>query len=372
MEKRRWLSVIWKKKYFFVFVLFLLCILSPGKIYAASEITVLSTDLYVQKGKTVSLPINNEGEGKLTYTVSNSSIAKVAKNGAVTGKKVGKTKVTVKLNKKKAAIITVHVYKKKVCIKSLSFDKTNITLKKGKTKTLKVSYKPSNATAKNIWFGSSNKAVATVSASGKITAKAAGTAIITAAVPTADVKGGNVIARCKVVVTDKYTKNREKLRKYINKKGEKFTYYNRGALQTIQWEETDKQGVKHIYRISILSDGDNFVFQYNYEDPNWGDFDVHGRIDLIESTNSVILKSEDCFGFQEYYFSDIINKKNISKKPSLKFKFIDEETFSGDWTEKTATKNTNKQLKYALSKWNSYLKKKTGLTLKDLGYANYK
>ena len=157
-----------------------------------------------------------------------------------------------------------------------------------------------------------------------------------------------------------------------NKKGEKYTYYNSGALQTIQWEENDKQGVKHTYRISVLSDGDNFVFQYNYEDPNWGDFDVHGRIDLMESTNNVILKSEDCFGFQEYYFSDIINKKNISKNPSLKFKFINEDTFSRDWTEKSATKNTNKQLKYALSKWNSYLKKKMGFTLKDLGYANYK
>jgi len=371
MKKRSGQVVIWKYKCVFVFILFLICVLNSEKVYASSEVTVLSNNVYVQKGKTKHLPINYDEDYMPTYTVSNPSIAKVTKFGVIKGKKVGKTKVNVKLNKKRVATITVHVYKKKICIKSLSLNKTNITLKKGQTTTLRVSYKPSNATAKNIWFGSTNKNVATVSTSGKIMAKSAGTTIISASVPSEDVVGANISVQCKVIVTDKYTKNREKLRKYINKKGTKYTYYNEGSLQTIQWKEKDKQGVKHIYRISVLPYGDNFVFQYNYEDPNWG-LKAYGRIDMKENEDSVIIRSEDCFGPQGYEFAESVSKKKICKKPSLAYKFIEEDSLSGNWDVRSVTKNTNKQLKYALSKWNSYIKKKTGLTLRDFGYTYYK
>ncbi|MBQ8305380.1 MAG: Ig-like domain-containing protein [Blautia sp.] len=75
---------------------------------------------------------------------------------------------------------------------SISLSKTSQTLYVGKTATLTATVK--NTTKSVIW-SSSNKNVATVSTKGKITAKKAGTATITATI-----KGTKVKATCKVTV----------------------------------------------------------------------------------------------------------------------------------------------------------------------------
>lgn len=59
----------------------------------------------------------------------------------------------------------------------VKISKTKVTLKKGQKTTLKIS-----GTTKKVTWSSSNKKVATVSTKGKITAKTAGTAVITATV----------------------------------------------------------------------------------------------------------------------------------------------------------------------------------------------
>ena len=82
---------------------------------------------------------------------------------------------------------------KKVALSSISLSKTSATLNKGNTLTLTVNYNPSNTTdSKDVTWTSSNTSVASVSA-GKITAKAPGTATITA-------KVGSKTATCKVTV----------------------------------------------------------------------------------------------------------------------------------------------------------------------------
>ena len=90
---------------------------------------------------------------------------------------------------------TCRISVQNVAFESISLNKSNTTIHIGKNETLTATVSPTNATNKNISWNSSNPSVATVS-SGIITARASGTAVITA---TAD--GGKSYS-CTVIVTD--------------------------------------------------------------------------------------------------------------------------------------------------------------------------
>ncbi len=84
-----------------------------------------------------------------------------------------------------------------VAVTGVSLNKTSSSLEVGKSVALVATIKPTNATNRNVVWASSNTNVATVSASGVVTAKTAGTTIITA--KTAD---GGKTATCTVTVTN--------------------------------------------------------------------------------------------------------------------------------------------------------------------------
>lgn len=79
----------------------------------------------------------------------------------------------------------------------LILDYSEITLKKGKTRTLLASISPSNATDQKLKWSTSNEKIATVTQKGKIKGKKAGTATITVAA----MDGSGLKATCKVTVT---------------------------------------------------------------------------------------------------------------------------------------------------------------------------
>ena len=85
----------------------------------------------------------------------------------------------------------------KVKVIKVGLNYSTIYLTKGKSKTLKATVSPSNATKKSVKWSSSNKKIATVNAKGKVTGKKAGTVTIT--VKATD--GSGKKATCKVVVT---------------------------------------------------------------------------------------------------------------------------------------------------------------------------
>ena len=83
---------------------------------------------------------------------------------------------------------------KTVALKSIAISNKTLTMNKGTTKTLTVTLNPTNTTVnKTVTWTSSNASVASVTKAGKITAKAPGTATITAKVDTKTVS-------CKVTV----------------------------------------------------------------------------------------------------------------------------------------------------------------------------
>ena len=81
-------------------------------------------------------------------------------------------------------------------VTGISLNKTSATINNGETLQLTYSVTPSNATNKAVTWTSSNTAVATVSSGGLVTAKARGTATITAT--TTD--GSNLSASCEITV----------------------------------------------------------------------------------------------------------------------------------------------------------------------------
>ncbi|RGF81558.1 hypothetical protein DXA65_14205 [Ruminococcus sp. OF03-6AA] len=96
------------------------------------------------------------------------------------------------LKERKESYITVTVQKSTVKTTKITGVKSALTLKKGAKTTLKPVRTPFTSGEK-ITYTSSNKNVATVSSTGVITAKKAGTAVIT-------VKSGSKKVTCKVTV----------------------------------------------------------------------------------------------------------------------------------------------------------------------------
>ena len=113
----------------------------------------------------------------------------MSKKGEMRAVKPGKSTVTAKRGKKIILKVQITIKKKPV------LNYTSRSLYAGKTVTLKVT----NAPGKVSW-NSSNKAVVTVSKNGKVTAKKAGKAIITA-------KSGDWEGRCSVTVMPESQKN---------------------------------------------------------------------------------------------------------------------------------------------------------------------
>ncbi|MCI9039815.1 MAG: hypothetical protein HFJ29_08185 [Clostridia bacterium] len=91
---------------------------------------------------------------------------------------------------------TAEITATKITVESIILNKTTETVATGKTVTLTASVKPDDATNKNVTWESSNTAVATVSDTGIVTGKTAGTATIT--VKATD--GSDKIATCTVIV----------------------------------------------------------------------------------------------------------------------------------------------------------------------------
>lgn len=146
-----------------------------------------SGTIYVGNTKTVKATVT-PSDKKVVWSSSNKSIATVSSSGKITGKKAGTVTITAKIkdsNIKKTCKI-------KVKEKSLKLSANEASIYVGKTKILKATTTPSNE--KVIW-STSDASVATVSSSGKITAKKAGTATITATISNTDRK-----KTCKVTV----------------------------------------------------------------------------------------------------------------------------------------------------------------------------
>ena len=167
-----------------------------------AAVKISSKKLTMVKGQKKTLKVTGTSK-KAKWTSSKKSVASVTQKGVVTAKKKGTTTITAKIGSKK--------YTCKVTVETPKLNRTSVSLNKNKTYQLKMS----GTTLKAKWT-SSNKAVATVSSKGKVTAKGAGTATVTANI-------NGVKYNCKVTVkgssSTSSTSNFQRLRNYISANG---------------------------------------------------------------------------------------------------------------------------------------------------------
>ena len=135
--------------------------------------------MYVGASSTVKPSIRN-AKGKTKYLSSNSKVVKVASNGKLKALRKGKATITVRNNGVKTSFT--------VTVRNPSLNKSQVSLKKGKSFALRVTGKVGRAT-----FTSSDKKVATVSSAGRIKAVGRGKATVT-------VKTNGIELLCKVTV----------------------------------------------------------------------------------------------------------------------------------------------------------------------------
>lgn len=151
----------------------------------------------------------------VTYKSSNKKIATVSSKGVVTGKKAGKVNITVTSKKNKKVKKVVKITVKNLKPSSVKVSAAKATVVVGKTNTLKVTVKPAGVYCPVKWT-SSNKAVATVSSNGKVTAKKAGTATITVKATQKNSKGKYLSTTCKITVVDKTPASVSKQQVYVS------------------------------------------------------------------------------------------------------------------------------------------------------------
>ena len=168
-----------------------------AKVIAVTGVSLNKTSLTLAPGGTETLTATvapaNATNKNVTWSSSNTSVATVSNSGVVTAKTVGSATITVTTSDGgKTAKCSVTVA---VPVSGISLDQTALTLFEGENRSLIATISPSDATDKSVTWTSSNTSVATVSTSGVVSAKKAGSTVVT--VRTTD---GAKTATCAVTV----------------------------------------------------------------------------------------------------------------------------------------------------------------------------
>ena len=167
----------WKKILISLMTVFVLAMLPaesailPGTVCVTEAAPrISSSKLTMIKGQSITLKITGLKKGqKITWKSSNSKIVAVNKAGKLQAKAKGSATITGTVSKRK--------YTCKVTVQAPKLNKTAVTLKVGQTYQLKLS-----GTNQKITWKSSNSKIVTVNKAGKLSARSAGNATVTAQV----------------------------------------------------------------------------------------------------------------------------------------------------------------------------------------------
>ena len=173
-----------------------------------SSVTLDKTDETLTVGATTTITATvlpeNASDKTLKWSSSNTSVATVDSNsGVVTAKGEGETIITCETTDGTNLRATCHisVTTNRIYVTNINLDKTSAEVDEGATLQINATVMPSNATNTSYSVTSDNTDVAVVSSNGLVTAKKAGTAVITF---TAN-DGSGVTAACTVKVKSSLT-----------------------------------------------------------------------------------------------------------------------------------------------------------------------
>ncbi|MBO4340872.1 MAG: leucine-rich repeat protein [Bacteroidales bacterium] len=167
------------------------------KVVEVSSVELDKTAVELVEGEIITLVATVKPDDATDKTVSwnstDTAVASVVENGKVTAIKEGKATITAKAGGKQASCL-ITVAKRVIAVESITLNKSELSLEKGKSETLVATVKPDDASDKSVTWSSSDDKVASVDQAGKVTAVGGGEATITA-------KGGEKTATCKVSVS---------------------------------------------------------------------------------------------------------------------------------------------------------------------------
>ena len=206
------------------------------------------------------LPYDTTYSKNVSWSSSNEAVATVSADGTVTAKSAGIAIITATSENGMTASCTITVEKKLIPITEVYLDKSSATLTEGDTATLTATVLPENTTySKDVSWSSSNSAVVTVDANGTVTAKSAGTAVITATT-----ENGKT-ASCTVTVNKKNTYTG------LRDVDGQLKYFNNGNIDTTYTGFADYEGNRYYVSngvvdttyTSLILDNGNWVYVEN-------------------------------------------------------------------------------------------------------------
>ena len=232
------------------------------------EITEVLLNKYAEtltEGDTITLsaevlPYDTTYSKNVSWSSSNEAVATVSADGTVTAKSAGTAIITATSENGMTASCTITVEKKFIPITEVYLDKSSATLTEGDTATLTATVLPENTTySKDVSWSSSNVAVATVDLMGKVTAKSAGTAVITAT------SENGKTASCTVTVNKKNTYTG------LRDVDGQLKYFNNGNIDTTYTGFADYEGNRYYVSngvvdttyTSLILDNGNWVYVEN-------------------------------------------------------------------------------------------------------------
>lgn len=287
-----------KKMFMVMFLLFM--VVGTSHKALASGLSINESKL--QLGKKQSYTLEIAGTSSIIEWASSNTKVATVKNGTVKAKNTGKTTIT--------AIVDGQTLKCKVTVSKVYLKKTSLTLTKKKTYTL--SLKGTDAKVK---WKSTNKKVITVNSQGKVTAKGAGTAYITA-------KSGGKTYKCKITVE---APSISKSKVTINK-GIEYQLTINNTSKKISWKSSNtkiatvnKNGIvtpkkKGSATITATVDGIKFTCKVNVTDePTLSSTNIV----LDENTNMITLSANNADDVQWSISNDILSYTQHGNKNTI-------------------------------------------------------
>lgn len=176
------------------------CVITVSELAASMSMNHTSYVLGLGKKVQLTATINNPKatNKSVAYKTSNKKIATVSKTGRVTGKKIGRCRITATAQDGSGltATCSIRVVRR---VKKITLNKKAVSAYVGATFTLKKTVKPANASIKSVKWSSSDSLVASVDSKGNVTAVSPGRANIKAKAK----DGSGKYAICTVNVKEK-------------------------------------------------------------------------------------------------------------------------------------------------------------------------
>lgn len=315
--------------------------------------TISETSMTLVKNQKKKITLNGT-EQTPVWTSSNPSIASVSANGTITAIKAGNVTITAELGGQK--------YTCKLRVDAPSLSQTKLTLTVGESQTLRMR----NTSLPVRWL-INKKSIADVT-NGTITAKKAGSAVITAVV------GGQKYT-CNLTVQSADQKVKDNYAKLLNAIQTKGSTDSKGFLALMNTDYED--GTRYCSELAYNPSNKKFVFKTQVES-------VIEDVRLLTETRlvfsgsdfkNVIVQVDTTFpdyglgyslktSFKSASYDGKGNKKFtvVSKNPS--------DILDGT-SEAEIQELGNVYLQYSFAEWGYLLKDTTGMSMKDLGFSAY-